>query len=173
MVSPTSFEEFEHLPDDPGKRELIDGQVIELPPPKLQDSKVARELFASLSSPALEEFVWAEAGYRVAGGWIQPDVSVQWPDQAVENGYLIGSPRIAVEVLSPAETASHIERKLTLLFSEKCAEVWVADPRSKTLVVYQRTDNLVTRIPVEDEFYSPASGITLKLSAIFEPSEHA
>jgi Uma2 family endonuclease len=172
-MSSTSFAEFEHLPDDPGKRELIDGQVIESPPPKLQDSKVARELFAILSVPALEEFVWAEAGYRIGGGWIQPDVSVTWPDQAMENGYLVGSPRIAVEVLSPSETASHIERKLTLLFSEKCAEVWVADPRSRTLVVYHQAGDHVIRIPVEDDYCSPSVGVTVTLSAIFEPSEHA
>lgn len=29
-----TFEEFEKLPDAPGKRELLDGELIELPPPK-------------------------------------------------------------------------------------------------------------------------------------------
>jgi len=31
-----TFEEFEQLPDAPGKRELLDGELIEWPPPQTQ-----------------------------------------------------------------------------------------------------------------------------------------
>ena len=43
--------------------------------------------------------------------WLEPDVSVTWPDQALEDGYFVGSPMIAVELLSPGE---EIDEKLAL-----------------------------------------------------------
>jgi Uma2 family endonuclease len=36
-----TFEEFEQLPDQPGKRELVRGEVIELPPAKLEHNRIA------------------------------------------------------------------------------------------------------------------------------------
>jgi hypothetical protein len=51
-------------------------------------------------------------GYRIGvENWLEPDVSVTWPDQVVEDGYFVGSPMIAVEVLSPGE---EIDQKLAL-----------------------------------------------------------
>ena len=35
-----TWEQFEQLPDDPGKRELLKGELIELPPPIDQHNKV-------------------------------------------------------------------------------------------------------------------------------------
>ena len=45
-----TFEEFERLPihDQPGKRELLDGELIQLPVPELEHSEVAQHIFLLL-----------------------------------------------------------------------------------------------------------------------------
>jgi Uma2 family endonuclease len=172
VTSLVTFEQFEQLPDAPGKRELIDGELIELPPPKADHSVVARRFFKLLMMALDESRIWLEAGYRIGGGWLQPDISISWPDQPIENGYLSGCPMIAIEVLSPANTAAHIDRKLTLYLEGNCEEVWLADPESRTLTVYRKSEAGTLRIPVAGEYHS-AAGITIQLSSIFDTAESA
>lgn len=116
-----TFAEFERLPNAPGKQELIDGELIELPPPKHTHAKVAKRFHLLLVTALGARQVWHEGGYRIGGGWLQPDVSVAWPEQRLEDDYLIGAPMIAIEVLSPVNTAAQIERKITLGTSRSTA----------------------------------------------------
>lgn len=161
-----SFAEFEQLPDAPGKRELIDGELIELPPPKLSHSLIAKRIYELLIAVLDKSRVFFEIGYRIGGGWLQPDVSVIWPQQREENDYLIGGPMIAVEILSPRNSAAEIERKLTLFLGEGSDEVWVVDPKRKTLTVYRRTSEGAVRILV-DTTYTSALGITIDPSKLW------
>ena len=59
-----------------------------------------------------------------------------------------GGPELAVEVLSPGNRASHIERKLKLYFAEGSEEVWVVDPSSRSVVVYSHGRDGVLDPPV-------------------------
>ena len=78
--------------------------------------------------------MWPDrTGYRIAQGWIDPDVSVSWPDQQRDERYLLGSPMIAIEIISPGE---EIDSKLTLYFAEGAMEVWVIDAKRKALTLY-------------------------------------
>jgi Uma2 family endonuclease len=65
-----------------------------------------------------------EAGYRLGDGWAQPDVSVTHAGQPRERGYLQGAPAIAIEVVSPSNTARHLEAKTELYFAHGAREVW-------------------------------------------------
>jgi Uma2 family endonuclease len=47
-----TFEQFEQLPDQPGKRELLRGELIELPPAKLKHNRTAHRFYEVLK-PAL------------------------------------------------------------------------------------------------------------------------
>lgn len=99
-----SFVEFEQLPEQPGKQELINGELIATPPPENKHSVVSKRLFRILLNSLPEERVWGDhTGYRVAGGWIEPDASVSWPDQPHDNKYFLRAPMIAAEILSPGE----------------------------------------------------------------------
>src|ERR1019366_2578743 len=40
-----SFEEFERLPDEPGKLELLDGELIQLPPAKRKHVDIAHRIY--------------------------------------------------------------------------------------------------------------------------------
>jgi Uma2 family endonuclease len=83
-----------------------------------------------------------EAGYKLSDDpptWIQPDVSFLTRERVLEtdpNGYFLGAPDLAVEIISPSESARHIERKIALLLAHGSAAVWVIYPDSRTVHVH-------------------------------------
>ena len=136
-ISLLTFADFEQMADAPGKQELIDGELIEMPPAKFRRMFLSKRLFGLLSSGATGSLAYFEMGY------------------------LIGSPELAVEVLSPRNRASHIERKLTLYFAEGASEVWVIDPSNYTMLVYRATPEGVIRTAVTETYQSKYPAITL------------
>jgi len=160
-----TFAEFEALPDIEGKRELVDGEVIEMPPPENAHSRIAKRILFLLAARLGESRVWQDhTGYRIGKGWIEPDVSVSWPEQRFDGRYFVGSPMIAVEILSPGE---EIDRKLTLYFADGAQEVWVVDRKRGAVTVYSRKDDQVIRDSVDHEFRSAAAGSVFSLAEIF------
>ena len=129
-----TFEEFERLPDQPGKRELVKGELIELPPAKKRHNKAGERIFLRLLSAIQDAKARGEAqqlgeaciemGYLLsADSWLQPDVSVSHPRQKGDE-YLEGAPAIAIEIVSPRNTADEIATKTRLYFEHGPCEVW-------------------------------------------------
>ena len=159
-----TFAEFERLTDLEGfKRELVGGEVITMPPPKKIHSDIALRIQRILA----RHFDWERVrpdhnGYRIGvDNWLEPDVSVTWPDQAVEGGYFVGSPMIAVEVLSPGE---EIDEKLAL-YLDAGAKVWIVNYRKLTMSVFAAEGNKPRH--VREQYYSEALGMTIALAEIF------
>jgi hypothetical protein len=78
MTTLLTFEEFEQLPDEPGKMELLDGELIRFPPAKLKLMKLVHQLYGLLG-PIVETAglgeVFMETGYKFGKrAWLQPDV---------------------------------------------------------------------------------------------------
>lgn len=113
-TSPITWQAFEQLPAGDGfHREVVEGELIVLPAPKSRHSLMAgtvAEALLPVEKRGTAE-VLMEAGYRLSGDpptWIQPDVSVLRVERARATGgddYFAGSPELAVEVVSPSETA--------------------------------------------------------------------
>lgn len=158
------FEEFEQLPDMPGKQELIDGLLCATPPAEITHSQVRKHLFVSLSRTLGQERVWSGLGYRIGGDWIEPDVSVTWPDQGRDDKYFLRAPQLAVEVLSPGET---VTRKLELYFEAGCQEVWIVDPRKQTFAVCTKTGEQVMHQEISDSFCSEVAAAIISREDIF------
>src|SRR4029077_7989279 len=90
-----TFEEFERLPDSPGKHELLDGELIEMPPVKKRHSDIQLRIQERLRPYILERHlgeVYSEAGYQLGKRhWVQPDVSfasTQQREASDPDGYL-------------------------------------------------------------------------------------
>jgi len=140
-----TFEEFEALPDEPGKRELLDGQLIVRPPPKLRhieiQHRIRRLLERYVESNQLG-IVYTDAGYKLdKRHWLQPDVSFVRTAQrksADPDGYLEGAPALAVEVISDSNTAEAVDRKLNEYFRGGAEEVWVVYPKTRRVWQYRR-----------------------------------
>ena len=72
-----SDEEFLSLPDAPGKRELLNGELIDSPPAKYFHSAIAKKLMYLLATVVDDSRVWIEVAYWLREGrWLIPDVSV-------------------------------------------------------------------------------------------------
>src|ERR1051325_5661424 len=131
-----SEEEFLQLPDKPGKQELVDGELIELPPAKYSHGELAKRIVELLATVMARSRVWAEMAYRLASQrWLQPDVSVSWPEQPIENDWLQGAPMLAIEIASRGNTPEELEFKRILYLSHGAAEVWILYPKTHTMLV--------------------------------------
>jgi Uma2 family endonuclease len=141
-----TWEEFERLPEQSGKQELLKGELIELPPPKDRHNKIARTIFLWLYA-AVEEAhargearglgeVRIEAGYRLGPRTcLQPDVSVTHAGQTARD-YLERSPAIAVEVASPSNTPQKLAKKTAAYFEFGALEVWHFYPAERHVVAH-------------------------------------
>jgi len=141
-----TFEEFEQMPEQPGKQELIDGNLFEWLPLNLRHHKIAQCTFLRLLGLVAELHrrsqaqelgkVYHQMGYRLAGGWLMPDVSITHAAQQ-ENDYYLESPALAVEVISNEKTADYIDKKIKLYVENGAAEVWVLYPNQQHMWVYK------------------------------------
>ncbi len=170
MLTLLTEEEFLNLPEAPEKQELLDGELIELPPAKLSHSAIAKRLMALLRTALDESRLWIDAGYRLRSGrWLIPDVSVTWPDQRVENDYFQGSPMLAVEIVSRGNTAESLDRKVGAYLEDGAAEVWIVYPRTGTMMVFRSDATL--RIAADAEYHSDRIGVTVAPAHRTAPAE--
>ena len=137
-----TWEAFEQLPDSDGMhRELLKGVLQVLPPAKLPHTKIAHRTY-KLLSPMEERLacqVYIEAGYKLSerpATWVQPDVSVVATGRTLDGDYVIGAPDLAVEVVSPSESAADIEEKVELMLEAGSQAVWVVYPKTRTVHVF-------------------------------------
>jgi len=139
-----SFEEFEQLPSEPGKQELLDGELIRLPPPKLRHTKIIHQLqdmlhalVTRLGSGGELGQIYIEAGYKLGrNAWLQPDVSISHPNQPSAD-YLEGAPLLAVEVISESNTAEQMDRKVKAYLASGAVEVWVVYPKTRSVWAFR------------------------------------
>ena len=170
-----TFEEFERLPDQPGKRELLKGELIEMPPAESKHNRIAErirdrlraalaEAHISGQAPDLGE-VFHEMGYQLGGqAWVQPDVSVTHAAQP-EGKYFDGAPAIAVEVISPGNSAEELDAKTQLYFEFGAREVWHVFRKTRHIIAYVAG---VPRVVSETEAVTTAllPGLTMRVAEI-------
>ena len=81
---------------------------------------------------------FVEAMYRVGEEiMVRPDLSITHPKQSVVNDDLIGAPLLAIEVISPSNTAEEIDRKVNLYLANGAMEVWLMYPKTRSVWVYR------------------------------------
>jgi Uma2 family endonuclease len=133
-----SWEQFLELEETAGKQELLDGELISLPPAKMKHMEITQRIFRLLDSAPHGRRVWMETGYRLRRGWLQPDVSVTRADHPVVDGWMQGAPMIAVEVVSPANRPAHIDKRTAVYLEEGAVEVWVVHPENRSMAVFRK-----------------------------------
>lgn len=150
-----SAEEFAWLADHSGY-ELVDGQLREKGM-GAQSSWIARELSAALTryleSRAAGDLFDSECGYQCfphrPNLVRKPDVSFvksgRLPNDELPLGWIRIAPDLAVEVISPNETAFNVEAKIEEYLRVGVRLIWVVSPATRTVNVY-RLDGSVTRL---------------------------
>ena len=165
-----------------GRYELVDGEVVELSPVNDEHSGIAINIGTAFNNYSRRRGfgqAGVEAGYIVLSG---PD-TVRGPDVSFRlvprnrrrqsAGFLSGAPDIAVEVLSPSNTATEIERKVREYLAAGAQRVWVAYPATggaARRVVIHRPDGASVAYTgddvITDEELPPS--FSLPLAEIFE-----
>ena len=143
-----SFADFERLDFGADKVELLNGELVRMPPAQNDHMDVCERLFELLkaaverlrqNSPATSlGKVHMERGYRLSGdpaSWLQPDVSVTHPAQPCDRFYL-GAPLIAFEIVSEFDRAPDLMEKVAAFLGNGAAEVWLIYPQQRHAWVY-------------------------------------
>ncbi len=140
----TAEEFYRFCQENDGCYELADGGVVELAPPNDEHGEIAGYIvtaFNNYSRPRGIGRARVETGYTLRTG---PD-TVRGPGVSfvfhprVEGrgrGFVPGAPDIAVEVVSPSDTAAEMARKVTEYLSAGAQRVWTVYPADRRVVVY-------------------------------------
>ncbi len=142
---PMTAEDVWALPED-DRGELIRGEFLPRAPvePDHGDTTMAFGQYlrpwVRANAPGL---VGAAVGFRLPGVenvLLAPDVAYvredRLPPPGQRSGFLDLAPDLAVEVLSPSNTASEMNDKILLYLEAGTRLVWVADPRRQTVAVH-------------------------------------
>jgi len=148
----TTAEDLIEMPDAPGKfQELVRGEVIELPGVGARHGYIGGLIHDYLKAYARERklglvFVGA-VGYIMAR---DPD-TVRIPDGSfvareripegrLPRGYWPLAPDLAVEIVSPGDSATELRAKVHQYLEAGTRLVWVVWPDEETVTVYQTSD---------------------------------
>jgi Uma2 family endonuclease len=146
MASKTllTLEQFERLPDDGMSHELDEGELLSMPPALTLHGIVLTEivfLLRRFSGRQKLGLVITGVGFRLAPDTVRaPDVSFIRAERVraldLEQRFE-GAPDLAVEVISPSESAADIAHKVRQYLRAGVEIVWVVYPRDCSVHVFE------------------------------------
>lgn len=159
--------------------ELIEGRLKVMSPAQTTHGIVAGEVFGLLYSHVrpnrLGKLFAAETGFVVSR---RPD-SIRAPNVAFvrqarieaigpTEKFFPEAPTLAVEVVSPSDTADEVQEKAQMWIEAGCGAVWVVWPHSRSLTDY-RSLNSIRLLGEEDtlEGGDVVPGFSMKVAEIF------
>jgi Uma2 family endonuclease len=164
---------------DIGRCELVRGELIMMSPAEWNHGRIASRLDSRLRSyveaQGLGEVAAAETGFLLSRNpdtVRAPDVAFVRRDRlgmAPAQGFFPVAPDLALEVLSPDDTAGAFMEKVQQWLEAGCAHVWVVNPKNQTITVYQR-DGRMTVYRERDEVDGGEllPGFRLRVASVFE-----
>ncbi len=150
-----------HLPDDGNHYELIRGELIKMSPPA-EPHGVLRVAIGALiwnhvRANRLGRVYGAETGFVISTDpdtVLAPDAAFVSTERAKPLSQKFGpvAPDLAVEVISPSNTAKELNEKISLYFQAGTQQVWIIYPQTQTIYVYTSvtTVKILTRTDTLD-----------------------
>ena len=147
-TQPVTAEDLYRLPRRGGRHSLIIGELRTMPPAGGEHGSVAMHLAASLyqavSAHNLGRVYAAETGFLLATNpdtVLAPDAAFIRQERVVQMGHITGfipaAPDLAVEVISPYDTYTEVEEKVSLWLQHGTQMVVVVNPRRRGVTVYR------------------------------------
>jgi Uma2 family endonuclease len=142
-----TIEEFERLPDDGWRCELVRGKVVREPPAGFEHGRLAMRIGLLLGrfveENNLGEVLASETGFVL----FEEPPTVRAPDAAfvaegrvptpAPPGFGRLAPDLAVEVVSPSNTLAEIHSKVMDYLNAGSRRVWVVDSSTRSITVYR------------------------------------
>ena len=152
-----TVEEFEAMAADPGHRyELVDGELVDMdgtPPHGNVTSEIYMLIRLHVRAAGLPLNVGVSTGFRMNPYTLRfPGVQVTTEERmaaydASAGGWPDFAPDVAIEVVSPSNTPSELNRKAREYFASGTLVMWIADPAPRTVVI--------KRPGVDDRVFGP------------------
>jgi Uma2 family endonuclease len=174
MKTLLTVEQFEHLPDDGMRHELDEGELISTPPAFGEHGKIQGEIgsiVVSFVRPRSLGLLFVETGFRLGRDTVRaPDVSFIRAERASAldlKRRFECAPDLAIEVISPSETATEIAHKVRQYLQAGSA-VWVVYPDDRTIHVFE-TSKSARILEADDLLECPnlLPGFSIQVSELF------
>ena len=147
-------EELLQLPDDDLRHELINGELITMPLPKLPHGRIEARLGAALTQFVLDHDlgdVFTTCGFQLT--WnpdtvVGPDISFVSKERLEQigdvEGYWQGPPDLAIEIYSPGYRPGKVRDRISRLFITGTKQVWIVALKDSTVAVYRSESDITT-----------------------------
>jgi Uma2 family endonuclease len=172
-----TFEEFQNLPEQEGVRyELDEGELLMEPSPALRHNfvrqRIALRLMTFLESHQLGA-VAEEMDFRLAPNTVRkPDVAFITSERLknidLDRSPIDGAPSLAVEVISPSNTAQDIAKKTEQYLRAGSHAVWIVHPQLRFVEVHSKEGIRQFREPELLKEESLIPGFSLSLTYVFD-----
>jgi Uma2 family endonuclease len=166
------------LPATDSRRELVRGEVVETMPPGGKHGAIAVVLamiFRLWAQQSAGGYVGVESGYilrRNPDTVRGPDVSYiraeRLPAQGIPEGFWTLAPDVAIEIVSPGETADTVRENIHDFLQAGTPLVWLVYPRTQEVVVHT-ADGLARTYSGDDLLAFPdiLPGFSCKVAELF------
>jgi Uma2 family endonuclease len=169
IAAPLTVEEFlaRRQRDDGYFEELIDGEIIVSPNAKIIHTELVGRLVELLQPLRQQGFVIRGelACFLEERSLPNPDMAVirrdRW-QESLQNDWFRQAPDLTVEVLSPGNRK--MMRKADLYLQHGAEQVWLVDPKRKTITVFTNEGIAEARLGESVDFH----GCTVSVAALFE-----
>lgn len=174
-----SFEEFLQLPEEPGKRfELDRGQLIVEPSPTFFHNairmRIARHLQDFVRMHRLG-YVTQENDFRLTADVVRnPDVAFvdneRLSNMDIHRSPVEGAPNLAIEIVSPGNSAQDMLAKVHQYLAAGSKAVWVFYPNLKVVEIHDQkgTCEIATPTSLQDESVFVGRSYALPLGPVFD-----
>jgi Uma2 family endonuclease len=173
-----SLEEFQRLPEEEDRIELVRGRLVREPRPGARHGWLTGRLVGELEPFVRERglgLVVTETGFLLSDDPPTvrgPDAAFiaaeNLPPQGIPDGFWTVAPQLAIEVVSPSNAASEIRQKVLEYLAAGTRLVWVVDPATRSVTAYRSRDE-IRLLTVADELDGAdvLPGFRLGLSELF------
>ena len=169
-----TLEQFERLPDDGMRHELNEGGLVKVVRPKHRHNEIAYKLQLELIRAAAPGRVYPDVGFLLDDDpptLRAPDLAFVSADrvaQTSDDDWIHGAPELAVEVVSPSESAEDLDQKVEQYLAAGARLVWVIYPKTRKVHAHKPGSNPVV-LGESDTLEAPElfPRWSLKVSALF------
>ena len=149
----TTADELLRMPDDGYRYELIEGELRKMSPAGTEHGYVISEihgyLWMHVRKHRLGVVTGAETGFLIQQNpdtVLAPDVAFIGQERinaiGIPKSYFPEAPVLAVEVVSPDDTAQEVDEKMQRWLAAGVEIGWVIYPRGRTVTVYRALDDI-------------------------------
>jgi Uma2 family endonuclease len=141
-----TYQDFERIPEDGLRHEILDGVHVVSPAPSLRHQWVSRGVFRALDSfvaaRGLGEVFFAPFDVVLSDhDVVEPDLLFISRERLaiLTEANVQGAPDLLVEVLSPGTRRRDLGQKLVRYEKLGVLEYWVVDPKTETALIFRKT----------------------------------